>query len=1043
METDRPPILAGELGPRAGVFEALDFAVLLSDENGRVVDCNGATERIFGWSCTELTGQRVGVLNAPQNAARLNAEIGLGLEREGFWRGQLSFQKKGGAQVVTDYSVRFIQFPNGKGRMQLHCHREVAAVGGDAWEQSGERLLLRALIDAVPDLIFCKDTQGRFLLRNSASERQMGVGGAKAIGLTVFELEETRRYADRYHEDDMEVIGQGRPVVNREEPYVAVDGSVGWYLTSKYPLRDESGEVIGLVGVSRDITAKRETESKLADERRLLRTLIDAIPDLIFFKDRAGRHLALNEAARRAFGVTDAEALGRTVRDWAVPEALVSAYEADDRQVVETARALLNREERCVDGRGEERRLMTSKYPLLDSEGNVYGLVGVSRDVTQLRESEREMESKRRQWMGHVERSPMAVVEWDGGLHVQLWSGQSGTLFGWESAEVVGRHFADLTLVHPEDMAEFARCMTGLVEGQSGQELETQVFEVRNRTKGGEVLHCVWQNTVMRDRDGRVESVLSLVRNVTERVRSEALLREHELLYYTLVEATGTGFVHLDEEGRVAEVNEEFMRMTGRRGFEDLLGMPLETWVAEADRDRVRQAYREGLKAGAIRNLEVDLVSPDGAVVPVELSAGVRETGKGKRLLAFCRDISARRQREAEQQDFDRQLQETQKLESLGILAGSIAHDFNNLLTGIIGNANLARCDAGENTELGVYLDQIEIAATRAADLCRQMLAYSGKGRFVVEELNLNSAVEETARLVQISMSKKVDLQYSLLPQVPQIRADATQVRQVLMNLLINAAEAIGDQRGTILVSTRVVNVARGKTLPGNLVGPLEPGRYVCLRVRDTGSGMSPETRKRIFEPFYTTKKTGRGLGLAAVLGIMRGHKGALSVESEPGKGTCFELHFPCIEKEGALAAAGGTGDAPWKGCGTVLVVDDEDTVRVTVSLMLQSLGFVVRHVSNGAEAVAAVAEREEDFALVLLDLTMPQLHGDESLRGMRRFQPGLKAIVMSGYDETEVVACFADQSMEAFLQKPFRLPQLRQKIQQLLDTSLRGLQPG
>ena len=372
------------------------------------------------------------------------------MERDGFWKGQLSFQRKGGAQVVTDYSVRPLQFPNGKARMHLHCHREILGNGGDVWEQSGERLLLRALIDAVPDLIFCKDVQGRFLLRNSASERQAGGGGVAGSGLTVFEFEETRAHAARYHADDMEVIRKGTAIVNREEPFTAGDGSVGWYLTSKYPLRDESGEVIGLVGVSRDITARRETETKLADERRLLRTLIDAIPDLIFFKDREGRHLAMNAAAQEAFGMVESEALGRTVRDFPVSEEMAKSYEVGDREVVETGRALLNREEKCVDGRGVERRLLTSKFPLRDSEGKVYGLVGVARDVTQQRESEREMESRRRQWMGHVERSPMAVVEWDGALRVQLWSGQSGALFGWESAEVMGRHFADLGLLHPE-----------------------------------------------------------------------------------------------------------------------------------------------------------------------------------------------------------------------------------------------------------------------------------------------------------------------------------------------------------------------------------------------------------------------------------------------------------------------------------------------------------------------------------------------------------------------------------------------------------------
>jgi two-component system cell cycle sensor histidine kinase/response regulator CckA len=1034
MDADCTPLSGCHtVNPRSVVFDTLDFAVLLSDADGRVVDCNGVAEKMFGWSRDDLLGKRPEILFAPQNATKLEEEVAAVLRREGHWKGQLAFQRRNGAQVLSEYSVRSLNFPNGPGTMHLHCHREIEPPSGDAWEQSGERLLLRALIDAVPDLIFCKDIQGRFLLRNAASEREAegaeATGMGQGIGLTVFELPQTQPHAERYHADDLEVIRHGRPVVNREEPFVRLNGSTGWYLTSKYPLRDAAGKIIGLVGVSRDITIRRETELKLADERRVLRTLIDAIPDLIFFKDRDGRHLAINEAAKKSFGVNEERALGCTVFEWPIPKELARGYDADDRSVIETGSPLLNREELCLDAAGRERHLLTSKYPLFDSEGGVYGLVGVARDVTESRKAAADLKRTQMQLSGHLENSPLAVVEWTEDFRVQLWTGQSVALFGWESSEVVGRHFADWPLVHPEDVAEFARGTGGLLLSEEC----SNAFEVRNLSKEGAVIHCVWQNSVLRDGHGKVVSILSMVRNVSERVQAEAKVREHEQLYYTLVEATHTGFVHFDESGRVVEVNEEFMRLTGRTSFAEVLGLGIESWVAPSDWEKARKEYEQGVRAGFIRNLELDFVSPDGTVVPVEFSARVRETPVGKRVLAFCRDISARRIRESEQQAFDRQLQETQKLESLGILAGSIAHDFNNLLTGIIGNANLARCESDENPELQVYLDQIEIAATRAADLCRQMLAYSGKGRFVVEELNLNSAVEETARLVQISISKKVDLQYALLPQLPLIRADATQVRQVLMNLLINAAEAVGDNRGTILVSTRVVSIGGANLPQGNLVGPLAPGRYVCLRVRDTGSGMSPETRKRIFEPFYTTKKTGRGLGLAAVLGIMRGHKGALSVESEPGKGTCFELHFPCVESDVSKATAGEGGEMPWKRCGTVLVVDDEDTVRVAVSLMLQSLGFVVLHVSNGAEAVAAVAERTEDFALVLLDLTMPQLHGDESLRGMRRFQPKLKAIVMSGYDESEVLECFADQSMEAFLQKPFRLPQLRQKIHQLL----------
>jgi len=779
---------------------------------------------------------------------------------------------------------------------------------------------------------------------------------------------------------------------------------------------EESAWTVGSSAISRS----------LSEEGALLRTLVDAVPDLVFFKDREGRHLAMNVAAERFFGV---ESIGRTVFERGLSREIAEGYAADDLRVLETGEPLLNREEPFVAADGRRGVLLTCKYPLRDGGGRVNGLLGIARDISEIKRAMAELDRTQRQLIGHVENSPLAVIEWSADFRVELWTGQARVFFGWAAEEVMGRHFGEWPLVHGEDAEAFAGYLAKL--GAAGE--QGHVFETRNLTKGGAVLHCVWQNSVLRDGEGRAVSILSLVKDVTGEVLAQQKVREHEQLYYTLVEATNTGYVRLDEAGRVVECNEEFLRLTGRSASGELEGASLQSLLAPQDRERVMQEYSEGLASGFIRNLELELLAPSGRITPVELNARVRSEVGGRRVLAFCMDISSRREREVERQAFDRQLQETQKLESLGILAGSIAHDFNNLLTGIIGNANLARTEGGDNVELQVFLDQIEIAATRAADLCRQMLAFSGKGKFVLEMLNINGAVEETARLVQVSISKKVELEYSLFPELPNILADATQIRQVLMNLLINAAEAIGDGRGTIRVSTRMVSIDEHSPVSNNLVGALAPGRYVCLRVRDSGAGMPAEVRQRIFEPFFTTKVTGRGLGLAAVLGIIRSHKGALSVESEEGKGTTFELHFPCaIEVEGG-PDRGVALNKGWTGCGTVLVVDDEETVRITVSLMLQALGFLVRHVADGEEAVAAVADRDEDFSMVLLDLTMPQLHGDEALAEMRRYQPNLKAIVMSGYDEDEVMVRFGKEPVNAFLQKPFRLPQLRSKIQQLL----------
>ncbi len=399
----------------------------------------------------------------------------------------------------------------------------------------------------------------------------------------------------------------------------------------------------------------------------------------------------------------------------------------------------------------------------------------------------------------------------------------------------------------------------------------------------------------------------------------------------------------------------------------------------------------------------------------------------------FITDITERKAADAAVAGFERKIRETQKLESLGVLAGGIAHDFNNILTGVLGNASLASLELPAGAPAQSYLESIRLGALRAADLCKQMLAYSGKGRFVVKKLSLNTLVEETTQLLRLSISKQAVLRFNLQADLPLIEADGTQMRQVIMNLVINSSEAIGAKSGVIGLST---GLARGdREYLGNMIlaPELPPGDYVYLEVSDTGSGMSAETRSKIFEPFYTTKFTGRGLGLAAVLGIVRGHGGALKVYSEVGRGTTFKLLFPCVvggaETEGGRPAV----PTPWRARGTVLVVDDEETVRSTATLMLRKMGFDVMLATDGLEAVRIFSEKPTAYALVLMDLTMPHLDGREAYAELRRVRAGVRVVMMSGFNEREVIDQFAGEGPAGFVQKPFLFETLNDAVRRAL----------
>ena len=406
----------------------------------------------------------------------------------------------------------------------------------------------------------------------------------------------------------------------------------------------------------------------------------------------------------------------------------------------------------------------------------------------------------------------------------------------------------------------------------------------------------------------------------------------------------------------------------------------------------------------------------------------------GDLYLHYAFDITEKVRAEEERRKLEAQIQHAQKFESMGVLAGGVAHDFNNLLTSILGNASLARKELSPASPARESLEEIETASQRAAELCRQMLAYAGKGKFVIEPVGLNELVEEMAHLLEVSISKKAVLKYDFTDNLPAVEADATQIRQVIMNLITNASEALGEESGTIKIATGIKKCTR-EFLRGIYLGKeLPEGEYFCLEVADTGCGMDEETLAKMFDPFFTTKFTGRGLGLAAALGIVRGHKGAIRVSSKPGRGTTFKIFFPAsdrlakpAEKEFAAVEQG------WTGSGTILLVDDERGIRRLGKRILEDFGFAVLVAANGREAVRMFQEHKNEIVLVLLDLTMPKMSGDEAFQEIRQIKSDARVILSSGYMEEDAVVRFAGRGLAGFLQKPYNSQVLEKKIREIL----------
>jgi PAS domain S-box-containing protein len=564
------------------------------------------------------------------------------------------------------------------------------------------------------------------------------------------------------------------------------------------------------------------------------------------------------------------------------------------------------------------------------------------------------------------------------------------------------------------------------------RQVGTVCFESTHRAKDGRLIPV--EVSVNYVRHGDVERNCGIARDISERKAMEEALRQSEESFRSIVESSPLAmhFYRLEASGDLVFTggNPSADRMFGI-SHRELIGKVLEEafpLLAASDFPELCRAVAKGelVQQSFERSFDDNFMHGTYSVQMYRSSTAM--------LVVDFMDITERKQGEEERLNLEKQLLHAQKLESLGVLAGGIAHDFNNLLTSIMGHTDLALLRLNRESPVRENLHQVELAATRAADLAKQMLAYSGRGKFLVEPIDLNRLVEEMTKMLEISISKRCVLRFNLAASLPMIDADATQLRQIIMNLVINASEAIGEKSGVIAVSTGCMQCDRRYLNSFWLNEQIPEGLYIWFEIADTGCGMDKETVAKIFDPFFTTKFTGRGLGMAAVLGIVRGHKGAIKVYSEVGQGTSFKVLLPAGERIKEFLDPNGNNEDGWKGKGTVLLVDDEETVIGIGSEMLKELGFEVLTALDGREGLELFKQQRERIVAVLLDLTMPHLDGEQTFRELRLLDPEVKVIMSSGYNEQEVTQRFAGKGLAGFIQKPYKLSTLKGVISGLFQ---------
>jgi PAS domain S-box-containing protein len=778
--------------------------------------------------------------------------------------------------------------------------------------------------------------------------------------------------------------------------------------------------VVGMItaAISNSLRVMRESslesQEKLRVSEERSKYILESISDAFVGLDSRFAITNLNSAAERILHVNRNDLIGRDF--WQqFPEQAGSLTDSNFRRTMKQKESLRFE---YLDPK-TDRWFEIASYPSTDDGISIF-----FRDITNRKLNSEALRLSEERFRVALQQSPIAVFNLDSDLRVTwIYNAQAGLA-------------ADSPVTTPE-----GRPVTSVFPAALSARIATTAQDVLRTGTGSRFYHSVrtengfraYDVTIepLRDAELQVTGITGAMIDITASKQVEEALSISEERLRMANEAAHMGVWNHNLVSGKVEWSEELERIFGLRPGE-FAGTSEAFFSAVHPDDRERVQTTVSAAMGRLSNFEMEFrfTLPSGEIrwmlARGRVYAG--DSAEPCRIAGVAMDITDRRK-------LDEKVRHAAKLESLGVLAGGIAHDFNNLLTGILGNASLLKEMIPAASSSGLLQNVIR-ASERAAQLSRQMLAYSGRGQFSVQPIDVSRQVREFVSFIETTVSKNVMIRLRVSDSLPMVEGDEGQLQQVIMNLVVNAAEAIGDREGWVEVSTRSETITApmaSDLLPSQ---ELPPGEYVVLQVSDNGSGMDDATRAKIFDPFFTTKFTGRGLGLAAVLGIIRGHRGTIRVSSHPGVGTSFQVYFPASGKSLQRSLAALSNDSI-HGSGTILVIDDEEIVRVAARTVLESFGYNVLEGENGREGLRVYERHASEISVVLLDMTMPVMSGVETMQKLLELDREVVVIATSGYNESEAMQIFGS-SIAGFIQKPFTAPDLGRKIKQACITAAR-----
>jgi two-component system, cell cycle sensor histidine kinase and response regulator CckA len=856
------------------------------------------------------------------------------------------------------------------------------------------------LLAQVGQAVVATDTNGLIQYWNAAAQSLFGWPAEEVLGQplrTIFpvsgpEADEARR---RWQVENW----------SGEVPTRRKDGSPLLAAVTLSTLRDPDGHVAGRIGISTDVTKKRAAEDALRESEQRLRLFADAMPTIMWTTDTELCITSIGGAGMSKVEGLEGEALGRNVAAFAESADMVQSRQALEGHAVSAA----------VEWRGHAFDVHIE--PLRDGDGTITGTIGIALDVTERRRSEQEAAQYFELLRTIVDAAPLAIIVVDENSNVSLWNHAAERMFGWRSSEVLGRPSQH---VPPEYRTEYDR-----TRAQARDAGRSEKFRGRRVTKDGRLLDVVITAAPVFGADGRYHGTMGIVEDVTQ----QRLAEERQQRLTAIIEASPDFVGTFDVERRTLFINRAGRAMIGLAPDEDVTGTTLAQFCTAETADVLDRAALPRALADGTWSGEASVSTVAGEDVHVWLTI-VAHRGRDDDLTfisAVAQDISEHRL-------LEEQLRQSQKMEAVGRLAGGVAHDFNNLLTAIAGHTELMLEDLGADAAIRRDIEEVLHAVDRASTLTRQLLAFSRRQVLQPTLLDVNQVITDLDRLLHRLIGDDVELSSSLEPGLARIRADRGQIEQVLMNLLVNARDAL-PRGGAVQVRTTAIAVSEDSLEHRRGV---PPGRYVEITVRDNGVGMDDALLTRIFEPFFTTKEMGEGtgLGLPTAYGIVTQSGGHVLVDSELSVGSTFRVLLPEIDDVAEEGSAAPRPKPDAVGSETVLLVEDEIAVRRLGCRILERRGYSVVAADSGATAIRLFEHLAPSIALLVTDVVMPGMSGSELARRLRAMKPSLPVLFTSGYTADAISQHGELAPGTAFLEKPFTPDALARKVRDVIDDS-------